>query len=55
MSIPNCLHIVTDLRDRFPDEWRNAHTGNARTEDFIRRLAWVLHSTVDARFGLLPS
>lgn len=53
MSIPNCLHIVNDLRDRFPDEWRNAHTGNAQTEDFIRRLAWVLHDSVDPRFGLL--
>jgi hypothetical protein len=51
--IPNCQHIVERLRDEHPEEWRNAHTGNARTEDFIRRLAWVLHTEVDARFGLL--
>lgn len=53
MAIPNCREIVERLSREFPDEWRNAHSGNAHTEDFIRRLAWVLYSTVDPRFGLL--
>jgi hypothetical protein len=53
MSIPNCGDFVGRLARDFPDDWRNAHTGNAHTGDFIRRLAWVLHSEVDNRFGLL--
>lgn len=55
MSVPNCQHVVADLAAKFPDEWRKAHNpsgGGPETEAFIRRLAWVLHSTVDARFGL---
>lgn len=53
MAIPNCKHLVEQLRDQHPDEWKAAHSGGTRTHDFIRRLAWVLHSTVDRRFGLL--
>lgn len=53
MAIPNCKHVVEQLAAQYPDEWKAAHTGGARTEDFIRRLAYVLHSTVDAGFGLL--
>jgi hypothetical protein len=55
MGIPNCQHVVADLAAKFPEEWRKAHNpsgGGPETEAFIRRLAWVLHSTVDARFGL---
>ncbi len=55
MPIPVCKHIVEQLAAEYPDEWRKAHNpsgGGPETEAFIRRLAWVLHSTVDARFGL---
>lgn len=52
MNVPNGQSVVERLRDQFPDEWKNAHTGNAHTEDFVKRLAWVLHTEVDARFGL---
>lgn len=52
MAIPNCQSIVADLAGKYPDEWRSAHTGNAQTYAFIKRLAYVLHTTVDARFGL---
>lgn len=55
MAIPNCQHIVADLAARFPDEWRKAHNpsgGGPETEAFIRRLAWVIHSTIDPRCGL---
>jgi hypothetical protein len=55
MSIPNCQHVVADLAATFPDEWRKAHNpsgGGPETEAFIRRLGWVLHATVDPRFGL---
>lgn len=53
MAIPNCQHIVADLAAQYPQEWQQAHRGGPQTEAFIRRLAWVLHSTVDAGFGLL--
>lgn len=53
MSIPNCKHIVAQVAQEYPDEWKAAHTGGAETEKFIRRLAYVLHSTVDVGFGLL--
>ena len=55
MAIPNCQHVVAQLSQQYPQEWRDAHNpsgGGPHTEAFIRRLAWVLHSTVDARFGL---
>lgn len=55
MAIPNCQHIVEQLARDYPQEWRKAHNpsgGGPETEAFIRRLAYVLHTTVDARFGL---
>jgi len=51
--IPNCQHIVATLAAQYPQEWKQAHRGGPHTEAFIRRLAWVLHSTIDAGFGLL--
>lgn len=53
MAIPNCKHVVATLAAQYPAEWQAAHRGGADTEKFIRRLAYVLHSTVDAGFGLL--
>ena len=53
--IPNGQEIVARLAQEFPQEWRTAHNpsgGGPETEAFIRRVAWVLHSTVDAKFGL---
>ena len=35
----------------YPEAWRNAHTGNSHTEDFIRILAWEAHQN-DPNFGL---
>lgn len=55
MAIPNCQHIVEQLSREFPEEWRKAHNpsgGGPETEAFIRRLAWVLHTTVSPNFGL---
>lgn len=52
MAIPNCQHIVAQLAGEYSVEWREAHTSSPNAEKFIRRLAWVLHSTVDPRFGL---
>jgi hypothetical protein len=51
MAIPYMRHIVADLAARYPDEWRAAHRHGAGTHDFVRRLAWELH-TLDDRFGL---
>jgi hypothetical protein len=53
MAIPNCKHIVERLKAQFPEEWSTAHFGGPHTEDFIKRLAWVLHTEVDSKFGLL--
>lgn len=52
MPIPDCRSIVEQLASQYPQEWREAHTNGPNTEAFIRRLAWVLHSAVDPRFGL---
>ena len=55
MAIPNCERIIRDLAAQYPDEWRKAHNpsgGGPETEAFIRRVAWVLYSTVSPRFGL---
>lgn len=52
MAIPNGLDVVARLASQYPDEWKAAHTGGPQTEAFIRRVAYVLHTTVDARFGL---
>jgi hypothetical protein len=49
--IPNMLSEVERCKDENPVQWRNAHTGNAQTEDFIRILAARLYA-IDTRFGL---
>lgn len=51
MSAPNHEHIVAQMRDAYPEAWRQAHTGSSQTWDFIRLLASKLHS-IDSRFGL---
>lgn len=55
MAIPDCRSVVEQLASQYPHEWKKAHNpsgGGPETEAFIRRLAWVLHSAVDKRFGL---
>lgn len=49
--IPNLLSEVAQAKHDFPQEWRDAHTSNSRTEAFIKLLAARLHA-VDPRFGL---
>jgi len=49
--IPNMLAEVETCKADYPQAWKDAHTGNPRTEDFIRLLAARLHN-LDARFGL---
>jgi len=49
--IPNYEETVRELSLLYPDEFKNAHTGNAHTEDFIRIVAWELYK-LDIRFGL---
>lgn len=51
MAIPNMLAEVERLSIKFPQAWKDAHTGNAHTEDFIYLLAAHLHA-IDPRFGL---
>lgn len=51
MAIPNMLEEVKRCKEANPVAWRNAHTGNPQTEDFIRILAKDLHE-IDPRFGL---
>lgn len=50
--IPNKLGRVEDLKNRNPEAWKNAHTGNANTEDFVRQLAAELHAE-DPKWGLV--
>jgi hypothetical protein len=51
---PNCKKIVEALAAEYPQEFKDCHRPElgARAWAFIRRVAWVLHSTVDQRFGL---
>ena len=51
MACPNYEVEVQMLADANPEAWRNCHTGNAHTEDFIRIVAAELHQD-DARVGL---
>lgn len=50
-NVPNLLELVKFLAAKYPVEWKNAHTGNAMTEDFIKILAREAHN-FDERFGL---
>ena len=52
MPFPSGLGVVQQLAAQYPHEFAEAHTGGPNTEKFIRRLAWVMHSTVDKRWGL---
>ena len=51
---PNCQRIVDALARDYPKEFADCHKPDLgeRAWAFIRRVAWVLHSTVDVRFGL---
>lgn len=49
--IPNYKHVVEAVAARYPQEWRQAHTGSPQTDDFIKILAWELHQ-LDQRVGL---
>ena len=44
--------VVANVAARYPQAWQRAHTDHPQTEDFIRLLAWELHSKHDARWGL---
>ena len=52
MAIPNLLHEVEAARQKYPLAWADAHTGNARTEDFIRLLARDVRLKHGPRWGL---
>lgn len=45
------LAHVESCKAKFPEAWKNAHTGNEHTEDFIRLLAADCHAA-DPRYGL---
>ena len=49
--IPNLLSEVEACKRQYPEAWRHAHTGSARTEEFIRLLAARCHA-ISPRFGL---
>lgn len=50
-AVTNYQNEVGAMAAKYPNEWRNAHSGNAQTEDFIRLLAAHLHAT-DPNCGL---
>jgi len=49
--IPNLLSEVEACKREYPEAWQHAHTGSARTEEFIRLLAARCHA-ISPRFGL---
>ena len=49
--IPNYQHVVEQCKTQYPQDWKDAHTGNANTEGFIRKLVPILRAH-DVRFGL---
>jgi hypothetical protein len=52
MAIPDERQFVIETANKYPREFREAHTGGANTELWIRLLAWELHSQRDQRWGL---
>ena len=51
MAVPNMLAEVERLKSKFPQAWKDAHTGNANSEGFIKLLAAHLHA-MNPAFGL---
>lgn len=49
--VPNLLVVVQQAKRDHSQAWKDAHTGNAHTEDFIKILAARCHA-IDPRFGL---
>lgn len=49
--IPNLFSEVEACKREHPEAWQHAHTGSARTEEFIRLLAARCHA-ISPRFGL---
>lgn len=51
MAVPNMYNTVVETANKYPQEFREAHTGGARTELWIKLLAYELHK-LDPRWGL---
>lgn len=51
MSVPNFHQQVTELANKYPREFREAHTGGPNTELWIKIVAYELHR-LEPRFGL---
>ena len=51
MACPNYVKECEDLAEQYPTEFKNAHSGNEHTEDFVRIVAAHLHA-MDANVGL---
>lgn len=50
--IPNMIAHVHSCKAKFPEAWKNAHTGNSMTHDFIRLVAADIYAA-DKRFGMV--
>lgn len=44
MSVPNYFEDVKVAKAKYPEAWKQAHTGSPQTEAFIRLLAKALHA-----------
>lgn len=51
MAVPNMYNTVVEVANKYPQEFLEAHTGGARTELWIKLLAFELHKQ-DPRWGL---
>jgi hypothetical protein len=47
------VSVVSEMAGRYPDLWARAHReGDSQSHEYIRALAWELHSKHDARWGM---
>lgn len=51
MAVPNYYNTVVEVANKYPQEFREAHTGGPRTELWIKLLGYELNK-LDSRFGL---
>jgi hypothetical protein len=52
MAVPNHFQFVVETANKYPREFREAHTNGPNTELWIRLLAYEMHTKLDPRWGL---
>lgn len=52
MAVPNHFQFVVETANKYPREFREAHTNGPNTELWIKLLAYEMHTKLDPRWGL---